>query len=204
MPSAPSACAPADASVVYPRLLSDAVAGSPRGLRPYAGSAHPAAVRRHGCRREMRARNNRNGTVLPALPQSPYPSVKIDPGSDRTEDERGHNCGRAARYGWPDDCVDAPPPFKSVSRGHSWARLVKFCRLFRAKAQAPAAITAAVDRALRPYPEMHPYCIPYAYGRQDNSGRSHATAPGYSRGETRITSAGQSGNDTAHKPRTPG
>ena len=103
----------------------------------------------------MRARNNRHGTVLPALPQSPYPSVKIDPGSDRTEDERGHNCGRAARYGWPDDFVDAPLPNQSVAGipGLAW---LQSCRLFRAKAQAPAAITAAVDCALRPYPEMHP------------------------------------------------
>ena len=33
-------------------------------------------------------------------------------------------------------------------------------------------------------------CIRRHYGRQDNSGRSHATAPGYSRGETRITDTG--------------
>lgn len=102
----PSVCAPADLLVVYPWVLSDGIAGSPRLLRPFAWSARAVAEQRNAYWREMREKRGRNGTIIPATHRRPYPSL-ADHCVDHAEDDAGGNFGRVARYGLLDEFVKA-------------------------------------------------------------------------------------------------
>lgn len=101
----PNVCAPADLLVVYPWVLSDVIAGSPRLLRPFVWSARAVAEQRNAYWRDMRAKRGGNGAIVPATHQHPYPAVKTDQCADRAEDDAGGNFGRVARYGLLDEFV---------------------------------------------------------------------------------------------------
>ncbi len=103
----PEVCAPADLLVVFPWVLSDVVAGSPKLMRPFVWPAREVAERRNSYWREMREMRGRNGTIVPASHREPYPAVKTDQCADRAEDDAGNNFGRVARYGLLDEFVKA-------------------------------------------------------------------------------------------------
>jgi len=99
----PNACAPADLLVVYPWVLSDVVAGTPKLLRPYVGEARYAAELRNYYWQNMRTNRGGNAVIEAATHQSPYPAVKTDQCSDKAPGDRSGNFGRVARYGILDE-----------------------------------------------------------------------------------------------------
>ena len=103
----PEVCAPADLLVVFPWVLSDVVAGSPKLMRPFVWPAREIAEKRNSYWREMRQMRGRNGTIILASHREPYPAVKTDQCADRAEDDAGNNFGRVARYGLLDEFVKA-------------------------------------------------------------------------------------------------
>jgi len=145
----PSACAQADLLVVYPWVLSDVVAGSPKLLRPFVTEARYAAQLRNWYWHTMRTRQHKNGTVIPAQHQTPYPAVKTDQCSDRADDDGGGNFGRIARYGLLDDFVKATEnQHLSGIPVRAWLR---FFKTFSDNTGDVDVVDAAIERALRPY-----------------------------------------------------
>ena len=96
---AANACASQDLIVVYPWVLSDLVAGSPRLLRPFVGEAKYAAELRNYYWQTMRRETVGDPGIIFASHQTPYPAQKTDQCSDRATDDGGKNFGRVARYG---------------------------------------------------------------------------------------------------------
>lgn len=148
----PSACAPADLLVVYPWVLSDVVAGSPKLLRPFVGEALYAARLRNHYWQTMRVERGRNGNVIPATHQSPYPAVKTDQCSDRAEDDGGGNFGRVARYGLLDEFV------KSTERQEASGIPVKawltFFKIFSDNARNLDTVVVTIESALQRYSDL--------------------------------------------------
>jgi len=143
----PNACADADLLVVFPWVLNDVVAGSPKLLRPFITEARFAAQLRNWYWYTMRIRQNKNGTVIPAQHQTPYPAVKTDQCSDRAEDDGGGNFGRVARYGLLDDFVKSTANQElSGIPIHAW---LKFFKIFSDSAGTLDAIDSAIERTLR-------------------------------------------------------
>lgn len=148
----PSACAPADLLVVYPWVLSDVVAGSPKLLRPFVGEARYAAELRNYYWQTMRSERGGNGKIALATHQSPYPAVKTDQCSDRAEDDGGGNFGRVARYGLLDEFV------KSIERQEASGIPVKawltFFKIFSDNARNLDTVVATIESALQRYADL--------------------------------------------------
>lgn len=148
----PGACAAADLLVVFPWVLSDVVAGSPKLLRPYVGEARFAAELRNHYWRTMRAEKGANGNIVSATHQTPYPAVKTDPCLDRAADDGGGNFGRIARYGLLDDFV------KSTERHEASGIPVKawltFFKIFSDNARNLDTVVTTIESALQRYSHL--------------------------------------------------
>lgn len=145
----PNACAPADLLVVFPWVLSDVVAGSPKLLRPFVGHARYAAELRNKYWREMRQRQGGNGNITLAAHQTPYPAVKSDQCSDRAEDDGGGNFGRVARYGLLDDFVSSTK--KQQVSGIPVLAWLTFFKLFSDSTRDLDTLVDAVTSSLRQF-----------------------------------------------------
>lgn len=143
----PAACADADLLVVYPWVLSDVVAGSPKLLRPFVGEARHAAELRNHYWRTKRAERGRDGSIVAATHQEPYPAVKSDQCSDKAVDDGGGNFGRVARYGLLDDFTKATSA-QEVS-GIPVLGWLTFFKIFSDSSRALEAVAADVEQALR-------------------------------------------------------
>lgn len=148
----PSVCAPADLLVVYPWVLSDVVAGSPKLLRPFVGEARYAAELRNYYWQTMRTQRGGNDKIALATHQSPYPAVKTDQCSDRAEDDGGGNFGRVARYGLLDEFV------KSTERQEASGIPVKawltFFKIFSDTARNLDTVATTIESALAQYTHL--------------------------------------------------
>jgi len=145
----PNACASADLLVVYPWVLSDVVAGSPKLLRPFVGEARYAAELRNYYWQTMRAAREGNGNIIPAAHQTPYPAVKSDQCSDRAEDDGGGNFGRVARYGLLDEFVASTK--KHEASGIPVLAWLTFFKIFSDSARDLDEVVATIERKLRRY-----------------------------------------------------
>ena len=149
----PNACAPADLLVVFPWVLSDVVAGSPKLLRPFVGEARYAAELRNYYWQTMRSQRGGNGGVTPALHQTPYPAVKTDQCSDRADDDGGGNFGRVARYGLLDEFVASTK--KHEASGIPVLAWLTFFKIFSDGTRDLDSVVATIDSALRKYRGMN-------------------------------------------------
>lgn len=145
----PSACAAADLLVVYPWVLSDVVAGSPKLLRPFVGEARYAAELRNYYWQTMRAGKGGNGNIIQATHQTPYPAVKTDQCSDRAADDGGGNFGRVARYGLLDEFVKSTE--KQEVSGIPVRAWLTFFKIFSDNARNFDDVVTAIESALRRY-----------------------------------------------------
>ena len=93
------ACADQDLLVVFPWVLSDVVAGSPKLLTPFVGEAKYAAQLRNYHWAHFRTTSGRKPGITLAAHRTPYPAQKTDQSSDRADDDGSGNFGRVARYG---------------------------------------------------------------------------------------------------------
>jgi hypothetical protein len=148
----PNACASADLLAVYPWILSDVVAGRPKLLRPFVSEAKYAAELRNYYWQTMRAERGRNGNIILATHQVPYPAIKTDQCSDRAEDDGGGNFGRIARYGLLDEFV------KSTERqevsGIPVRAWLTFFKIFSDSARNLDTVVAAIESTLRRYDDL--------------------------------------------------
>ncbi|MFZ3141035.1 hypothetical protein [Polaromonas sp.] len=149
----PNACAPADLLVVYPWVLSDVVAGSPKLLRPFVGEARYAAELRNHYWQTMRSQNGGNAGVTPATHQTPYPVGKIDQCADRADDDGGGNFGRIARYGLLDDFVAAVK--KQEVSGIPVLAWLTFFKLFSDGSRDLDSVVATIGTALARYRDVN-------------------------------------------------
>lgn len=143
----PGACASQDLLVVYPWVLSDVVAGRPKLLRPFVGEARHAAELRNHYWTSMRARLGKNGKILRAAHQTPYPAVKTDQCSDRAEDDGGGNFGRVARYGLLDDFVKATA--KQEASGIPVKAWLTFFKVFGDNARDLDVVVASIETEMQ-------------------------------------------------------
>jgi hypothetical protein len=141
----PGACAPQDLLVVYPWVLSDVVAGSPKLLRPFVDEARYAAELRNHYWQSMRA--GKNGKILQAAHQKPYPALKTDQCSDRAEDDGSGNFGRVARYGLLDEFVKATA--KQEVSGIPVKAWLTFFKVFGDNARDLDAVVASIETAMQ-------------------------------------------------------
>ncbi len=148
----PNACADADLLVVYPWVLSDVVAGSPKLLRPFVGEARYAAELRNHYWQTMRAERGGNGGITPATHQTPYPAVKTDQCSDRADDDGGGNFGRIARYGLLDDFVKSTE--KQEVSGIPVRAWLTFFKIFSDNARNLDTVVTTIESALRRYRDI--------------------------------------------------
>jgi hypothetical protein len=148
----PNACANADLLVVYPWVLSDVVAGSPKLLRPFVGEARYAAELRNYYWQTMRAERGGNGNITPATHQTPYPAVKTDQCSDRANDDGGGNFGRIARYGLLDDFVKSTE--KQEVSGIPVRAWLTFFKIFSDNARNLDTVVTTIESALRRYHDI--------------------------------------------------
>jgi hypothetical protein len=145
----PDACAPQDLLVVYPWVLSDVVAGTPKLLPPFVGEARYAAELRNHYWRHMRQEKGKNGTVITATHRLPYPAVKTAQCSDRAEDDGGGNFGRVARYGLLDAFVRTTTSLEvSGIPVEAW---LTFFRVFSDNTRTIEEVSPAVEGALRKF-----------------------------------------------------
>jgi len=145
----PGACAIADLLVVYPWVLSDVVAGSPKLLRSFVGEARHAAELRNFYWQTMRAERGGNGNIISATHQSPYPAVKTDQCSDRAEEDGGGNFGRVARYGLLDEFVKSTG--KQEISGIPVRAWLTFFKIFSDNARNLDTVVITIESALRRY-----------------------------------------------------
>lgn len=124
-----NACAPQDLLVVFPWVLSDVIAGSPKLLKPFIGEARHAALYRNYYWAKMRAAEGRNANIIAAEHATPYPASKVDKCSDQAEDDSGDNFGRIARSGLLDAFVAQTS--RELVSGIPVKAWVKFFRVFR-------------------------------------------------------------------------
>lgn len=142
----PAACAPADLLVVFPWVLSDVVAGSPKLLRPFVGEARYAAELRNYYWRKMRKEQGGNGNIAAAGFQQPYP-LKTDQCSDRAKDDGGKNFGRIARYGLLDEFTQAV--MKQETSGIPVLAWLTFFKVFSDSGRSLDAVASTVETSLR-------------------------------------------------------
>lgn len=147
----PGACAPADLLVVFPWVLSDVIAGSPRLLSPFVGEARYAAELRNHYWQYTRVVKGKAASraIIPAQHRTPYPAVKTDQCSDRAEGDGGGNFGRVARYGLLDDFVRSTR-IQEVS-GIPVAAWLSFFRVFGDRDVALTDMAPAVEGALKQF-----------------------------------------------------
>jgi hypothetical protein len=143
------ACAAQDLIVVFPWVLSDVVAGSPKLLRPYVGEAKHAALYRNFYWTTMRVREGKNPGITEAEHREPYPASKIDKCSDSGQDDSGDNFGRLARSGLLDEFVLHTS--KQTVSGIPVKAWVKFFRVFSDSNTDVDTMTDMVERAMRSY-----------------------------------------------------
>lgn len=148
----PNACAPADLLVVYPWILSDVVAGSPKLLRPFVGEARYAAELRNYYWQTMRAERGGNGAIVLAAYQTPYPSAKTDQCSDHAEDDGGGNFGRVARYGLLDEFVKSTG--KQGVSGIPVRAWLTFFKIFSDSARNLDTVVTTIEDALRRHDDL--------------------------------------------------
>lgn len=148
----PAACAEADLLVVFPWVLSDVVAGTPKLLNPFLTEARYAAELRNWYWRDMRTRKNGDPGIQLALHQKPYPNTKVDQCSDHAVDDGGNNFGRVARYGLMTDWV------KSISQqqvsGIPVMAWLNFFKLFGDKADLEQ-IASSIEGDLRKFVDQN-------------------------------------------------
>lgn len=125
----PNACAESDLLVVYPWVLSDVIAGKPKLLRPFVDEAKYAAELRNYYWQKMREASDKNGKIVLASHQTPYPNSKVDQCSDNAAVDGGHNFGRVARYGLMDDFVKST--HRKEIAGIPVAAWLKFFKIFK-------------------------------------------------------------------------
>lgn len=143
----PGACAPPDLLVVFPWVLSDVVAGTPKLLRPFVGEARYAAELRNHYWQSMRTKLGANGNIVRAAHQTPYPAVKTDQCSDRAQDDGGGNFGRAARYGLLDEFVKATA--KQEASGIPVKAWLTFFKIFGDNARDLDVVVASIETAMQ-------------------------------------------------------
>lgn len=148
----PQACADADLLVVYPWVLSDVVAGSPKLLRPFVGEARYAAELRNHYWQTMRSSRGGNGNIVSATHKTPYPAVKTDQCSDRAEDDGGGNFGRVARYGLLDDFVKSTE--KQEVSGIPVRAWLTFFKIFSDNARNLDTVVTTIESALKRYGKL--------------------------------------------------
>lgn len=141
----PGACSDQDLIVVFPWVLSDVVAGSPKLLRPFVGEARHAALYRNYYWTTMRASQEGNGEIVPADHAEPYPA-KADKCSDQAKHDQGNNFGRIARSGLLDAFVEQAG--REIVSGIPVKAWVKFFRVFRDGAGDVDEMTQQVERAM--------------------------------------------------------
>lgn len=140
-------CAPQDLLVVYPWVLSDVVAGSPKLLTPFVAEAKFAAQLRNYHWQNFRTSRGRNAGITLATHRTPYPSQKTDPSSDRADGDGPGNFGRVARYGLLDGFVDAT--HKHLAAGIPIAAWLKFFKVFSDSARDTDSVLLDLDRLFR-------------------------------------------------------
>lgn len=147
----PNACAPADLLVVYPWVLSDVVAGSPKLLRPFVGEAKYAAELRNHYWQTMRTERGGDAGITTATHQAPYPA-KSDPCSDRANDDGGGNFGRVARYGLLDEFVASTK--KQEISGIPVLAWLTFFKIFSDNARNLDTVVTTIENALSRYSNL--------------------------------------------------
>ena len=140
-------CAPQDLLVVYPWLLSDVVAGSPKLLTPFVVEARFAAQLRNYHWQNYRSTKGGNAGITLATHRTPYPAQKTDQSSDRADGDGGGNFGRVARYGLLDAFVDAT--HKHLAAGIPVKAWLKFFKVFSDSARETESILQELDRLFR-------------------------------------------------------
>jgi hypothetical protein len=143
----PNACADADLLVVYPWVLSDVIAGKPKLLKPFVDEAKYAAELRNYYWRTRRGAAGGNGGIIIASHQSPYPNSKVDPCSDRAEEDSSNNFGRVARYGLMDDFVKAT--HKKEISGIPVGAWLKFFKIFKDSSDGLDKMLAEIESGFR-------------------------------------------------------
>ncbi len=143
------ACAPQDLIVVFPWVLSDVVAGTPKLLPPYVGEARHAAEYRNWYWQTMRQREGKNPDITLAEHRTPYPQSKVDKCSDVAVVDPGDNFGRIARTGLLDDFVARTS--KQLASGIPVKAWVRFFRVFSDSNTDVDTATRMVERAMRDY-----------------------------------------------------
>lgn len=140
-------CAPQILLVVYPWVLSDVVAGSPKLLTPFVGEAkHAAQLRNHHWQTTRTAKGGNPGITL-ATHRTHYPAQKTDQSSDRADDDGGGNFGRVARYGLLDAFVDAT--HKHLVSGIPVKAWLKFFTIFSDSARDIDQVLRDIERQFR-------------------------------------------------------
>lgn len=140
-------CSEQDLLVVFPWVLSDVVAGSPKLLRPFVGEAKFAARLRNHYWRTMRAERGGNPGITLATHRSPYPALKTDQCSDRADEDGGDNFGRVARYGLLDPFVAATE--KQLVSGIPVKAWLKFFKAFSDSSRDTEELTGTIERSFR-------------------------------------------------------
>lgn len=140
-------CAPQDLLVVYPWLLSDVVAGSPKLLTPFVVEAKFAAQLRNFHWQNYRAGRGGNSGITLATHRTPYPAQKTDQSSDRADNDGGGNFGRVARYKLLDTFVDAT--HKHLAAGIPVKAWLKFFGVFSDSARETDAVLLEISRLFR-------------------------------------------------------
>lgn len=141
------ACAPQDLLVVYPWVLSDVVAGTPKLLRPFVDQAKFAAQLRNFYWHQMRAAEGGEPRILLADHRTPYPSSKVDQCSDKAVHDTGDNFGRVSRYGLMDEFVTSTG--KQLASGIPVEAWVKFFSHFSDAKEEHGVLIAGVARAFK-------------------------------------------------------
>lgn len=140
-------CAPQDLLVVYPWVLSDAVAGSPKLLTPFVGEAKHAAQLRNFHWKTVRIAKGGNAGITLATHRAHYPAQKTDQSSDRADDDGGGNFGRIARYGLLDTFIEAT--HKHLVSGIPVKAWLKFFTIFSDSARDVDQVLRDIDRQFR-------------------------------------------------------
>ena len=143
------ACAPQDLLVVFPWVLSDVIAGSPKLLKPFIGEARHAAYYRNYYWTKMRTAEGGNANIIEAQHVSPYPASKVDKCSDQAQDDSGDNFGRIARSGLLDAFVAQAG--REIVSGIPVKAWVRFFRVFRDGTGDADVLTREVESAMSSY-----------------------------------------------------
>jgi hypothetical protein len=147
----PDACADADLLVIYPWILSDVVAGSPKLLPPFVGEAKYAAQLRNYYWQHVREAKG-SSDIVPASHKSPYPAVKTDQCSDRAVEDGGGNFGRIARYGLLD--IFVPETTKQEASGIPIAAWLTFFKLFTDRIGEVEGVISSIEAAFKKYSDI--------------------------------------------------